>query len=137
MVNELNIKFMNDENDKKNNDDNTVFDLSKGVEKLTYFPNKKMNASDILLMGDDNRTVIVWSKEGDLDNNGNPKLNKISLKELKQSVTNIAYSLTNKLKLSPGDAVAIDMPMNWQSVAIYLGIIKVCILYLYIYKQSE
>lgn len=122
MVQRLAVSFHDDDEQK---DDLTVFDTSKGVESPIYFPGRKMNAADWILTGDDSRTAIVWSKEGQLDDKGNPKLNEISLKSLKQSVVQIAYSLTNKLGLKPGDAVGIDMPMNWESVAIYLGIIKV------------
>ena len=125
MLQTLNITFTPSENEEENKSESVqIFDLTKGVESPIYLPNQKMNAADLVLVGDDNRTAIVWSKEGQLDAANKPILNKISLKELRQSVTNIAYQLTNKLNLKPGDAVGIDMPMNWESVAIYLGIIK-------------
>ena len=124
MLKELDIKFHTTDDNKSN--EVKVFDVSKGVESPIYFANQKMNAADLILVGDDTRTAIIWSKEGKNDPETNkPILNKITMGELRQSVTNIAYQLTNKLNLSPGDAIGIDMPMNWESVAIYLGIIKV------------
>lgn len=130
MLKTLDIKFHETDESKANQDEDNnvkVFDLSSGVSKPIYFPNQKMNAADMILTGDDSRIAIIWSKEGKMNPDTNrPIINKITLGELKQSVTNIAYQLTNKLNLKPGDAIGIDMPMNWESVAIYLGIIKVC-----------
>lgn len=57
-------------------------------------------------------------------NAGEPQLKKITMKKLRCEVNKIANGLRNKLGLKVGDAVGIDMPMNWESVAIYLGIIK-------------
>ncbi len=144
MTKELNFQF------KEGKSFDKVFDTSeKGVVQPVYYPNVKMNAVDTLLMGDDEtRCAIVWSREGETDeqlsvqntkhspafsqdffcrsrvvplDSGKPKLNRISLKELRESVNQIADGLTNKLKLNVGDAIGIDMPMSWESVAIYLG----------------
>ena len=117
MIEILKCKFISRKNNK-------IFDLTNGVTKPIYLPETTMNACDLILIGDDNRNVITWSREGNCDNNGKPILNYIKLKELKSIVNKIAYGLTHKLKLKKGDAIAIDMPMNWESVAIYLGIIK-------------
>ncbi|KAH9778423.1 putative acyl-activating enzyme 17 (peroxisomal) [Citrus sinensis] len=62
--------------------------------------------------------VIRWRDEGD---SGLP-VKSMTLKELRAEVWLVAYAL-NALGLDKGSAIAIDMPMNVNSVVIYLAIV--------------
>ncbi|XWS47886.1 hypothetical protein CRYUN_Cryun13aG0024400 [Craigia yunnanensis] len=62
--------------------------------------------------------VIRWRDEGDDD----LPVKSMTLKELQTEVWLVAYAL-NVLGLEIGSAIAIDMPMNVNSVVIYLAIV--------------
>ncbi|KAK7304209.1 hypothetical protein RJT34_15331 [Clitoria ternatea] len=65
-----------------------------------------------------NDTVIIWRDEQHDD----LTLQRMTLKELREEVWLVAYALKS-LGLEKGSAIAIDMPMNFKSVVIYLAII--------------
>ncbi|ETO20828.1 catalytic/ ligase [Reticulomyxa filosa] len=112
---------------KERNENDNVIDISKGMESSIYYPKAKMNICDTLLQGSDDRCAIVYMRESEMRaNEKQPPIHRISMRELRATVNRIAYALTHKLKsvVQVGSAVAIDMPMTWESVAIYLGIIK-------------
>lgn len=100
----------------------SVFDFSQGIEHPIYFPDCTLNACELILVGNDDRTAIVWSNDSYIDNG---IIHTITLGQLKKEVNRISSAIVNRLHLKVGDAIAIDMPMNWESVAIYLGIIQV------------
>lgn len=62
--------------------------------------------------------VIRWRDEG----NDDMPVSSLTLKELRSEVWLVAYAL-NALGLDRGSAIAIDMPMNVESVIIYLAIV--------------
>ncbi|KAG5229969.1 acyl-activating enzyme family protein [Salix suchowensis] len=62
--------------------------------------------------------VIRWRDEG----NDDMPVSSMTLEELRSEVWLVAHAL-NALGLDRGSAIAIDMPMNMESVAIYLAIV--------------
>ncbi|XP_011008796.1 PREDICTED: probable acyl-activating enzyme 17, peroxisomal [Populus euphratica] len=62
--------------------------------------------------------VIRWRDEG----NDDMPVSSLTLEELRSEVWLVAYAL-NALGLDTGSAIAIDMPMNVESVIIYLAIV--------------
>ncbi|KAL0431003.1 UNVERIFIED_CONTAM: putative acyl-activating enzyme 17, peroxisomal [Sesamum radiatum] len=62
--------------------------------------------------------AVIWRDEGDDE----LPLNKMTLKELRKSVWLVAHAIET-LKLEKGSAIAIDMPMDVNSVVIYLAIV--------------
>lgn len=62
--------------------------------------------------------VIRWRDEG----NDDMPVSSLTLEELRSEVWLVAYAI-NSLGLDRGSAIAIDMPMNVESVIIYLAIV--------------
>ncbi|XP_027335151.1 probable acyl-activating enzyme 17, peroxisomal isoform X2 [Abrus precatorius] len=65
-----------------------------------------------------NDTVMIWRDE----QHGDLSLQRMTLKELREEVWLVAYAVKS-LDLEKGSAIAIDMPMHFNSVVIYLAII--------------
>lgn len=62
--------------------------------------------------------AIIWRSEG----NDEALVEKMTCQELRESVWEVAYALES-LGLEKGSAIAIDMPMDVNSVVIYLAIV--------------
>ncbi|KAK4409509.1 putative acyl-activating enzyme 17, peroxisomal [Sesamum angolense] len=62
--------------------------------------------------------AVIWRDEGEDE----LPINKMTLKELRKSVWLVAHAIET-LKLEKGSAIAIDMPMDVNSVVIYLAIV--------------
>ncbi|KAK4426920.1 putative acyl-activating enzyme 17, peroxisomal [Sesamum alatum] len=62
--------------------------------------------------------AVIWRDEGDDE----VPINKMTLKALRKSVWLVAHAIET-LKLEKGSAIAIDMPMDVNSVVIYLAIV--------------
>lgn len=62
--------------------------------------------------------MVIWRDEGD----DKMLVNKMTLKELRTEVWLVAHALET-LELDKGSAIAIDMPMDVNSVVIYLAIV--------------
>ena len=77
----------------------------------------KLNIVDSCFSAPDDAIAIISQREN--DNN----LATLTYHELERLTNRVANGLVD-IGLKPGDAVAIDMPMNPESVAIYLGIVK-------------
>lgn len=77
----------------------------------------KLNIVDSCFSAPDDATAIITQREND-DN-----LLTFTYRELESLTNRVANGLVD-IGLKPGDAVAVDMPMNPESVAIYLGIVK-------------
>lgn len=77
----------------------------------------KLNIVDSCFSAADDTIAIVAGREND-DN-----LVTLTYHELARLTNRVTNGLVD-IGLKPGDAVAIDMPMNAESVAIYLGIVK-------------
>lgn len=108
IINKLKIKFAK----KPEN----ICDLNQGVENPVWLSGAKFNIIESCFKANPEHTAIVQQKrQGELQYFTYAELNKLS--------NRIANSLL-KLGFLPGDAIAIDMPMHYHAVAIYLGIIK-------------
>lgn len=93
----------------------SIVDLSQGVENPQWLPGAKLNIIDSCFQSDNNKTAIIYI-------NAEGNMHKLSYAELEAYVNGIANAIHAQFKL--GDVIAIDMPMNIEAVAIYLGIIK-------------
>ena len=91
-----------------------------GVERAEWLPGARLNVAACCLEGRDERaTAVVWQDERDPEG---ATLRTISWADLKAR----AYALAAALQasgLEEGDAVAIDMPMNVESVVAFLGVV--------------
>lgn len=94
----------------------TVLDVSDGVEKPIWLKDAQLNIVDSCFNNFPNAVALVYQEEGG-------KLIKITQQHLKNLVNKIANSL-RQAGLKQGDAIAIDMPMTLEAVAIYLAGIK-------------
>lgn len=77
----------------------------------------KLNIVDSCFSTSGDATAIITQRENDED------LLTLTYHELECLTNRVANGLVD-VGLKPGDAVAVDMPMNAESVAIYLGIVK-------------
>ena len=77
----------------------------------------KLNIVESCFNAPDDAIAIVTQREND------ENLKTLTYHELESFTNQVANGLVN-IGLKQGDAVAIDMPMNAESVAIYLGIVK-------------
>jgi acetyl-CoA synthetase len=86
----------------------------------SYFPEGRLNISDSCFhKRDANDPALVYAIES------HPReLQTMTFGVLNRLSNQIADAIHTKLALSPGDAVAICMPMTPESIAIYLGIVK-------------
>ncbi len=90
--------------------------LSDGVENPHWLVGAKLNiASSCFSANPDKIAVIQQKKQGPLE--------QFTYRELDRVSNQIANSLLQQ-GFVLGDAIAIDMPMHFHAVAIYLGIIK-------------
>lgn len=94
----------------------TVCDLSKGVESPQWLMNAKMNIAESCFIADPQKTAIITLDQ-------NHALRKISYEMLNQLSNQVAFSLA-KQGCIPGDRIAIALPMTFEAVAVFLGIIK-------------
>ena len=93
-----------------------ICDTTHGVEQPNWLVGAAFNIVDSCLKAAPNKIAILQQKK-------NGPLETFTYGDLDRLTNRIANSLI-KLKFKPGDAIAIDMPMNKDAVAIYLGIIK-------------
>ncbi len=77
----------------------------------------KLNIVESCFNAPDDAIAIVTQREND------ENLSTLTYHELASLTNRVANGLLD-IGLEPGDAVAVDMPMNAESVAIYLGIVK-------------
>jgi acetyl-CoA synthetase len=93
-----------------------IADLSGGTEWPRWFPGARLNIVDSCFRGKSDATAILYQREGS-------SLESVSLAELESLTNRVAHGLREH-DIAPGDAVAIDMPMTVESVAVFLGIIR-------------
>ena len=79
--------------------------------------NRRYNIVESCFSAPDDAVAIIARSET------NPTLRKITYRELESLTNRVANGLV-ALGIEPGDAVAVDVPMHAESVAIYLGIVK-------------
>ena len=92
-----------------------ILDSTPGVENVRWLPGARLNIAESCF-GRGSETAVVYQREG-------PPLSSLSRKGLDCLSNRVANALP-RLGVDRGDTVAIDMPMNVESVAIYLGVIK-------------
>jgi acetyl-CoA synthetase len=93
-----------------------LIDLSQGVESPHWLVNAQLNIVESCFQASDDAPAIIFQTE-------ESELKAWSYKALHRLTNRVANGLGN-LGFQPGDAIAIDLPMTPESVAIYLGIIK-------------
>ena len=79
----------------------------------TWLPGARLNIVESCFQAAPDATAIICGRE-------NGELSKVTYRELRNEVNRVANGL-RRLGVEPGDAVALFMPMNARSVAIYLG----------------
>jgi acetyl-CoA synthetase len=94
----------------------TICDLSNGIEAPQWLKGAKLNIIDSCLNAPQDKTAIIYLDSAN-------KIQSMTYAELNRLSNQIANSLILE-GLTPGDPIAIDMPMTKEAVAIYLGIIK-------------
>ena len=93
-----------------------VVDLSEGDEFPKWLVDARLNIVESCFNAPNDATAIVFQSEGSA-------LSTMTYGELNALVNRVANGLTDA-GFEPGDAIAVNMPMHAESVAIYLGIIK-------------
>jgi acetyl-CoA synthetase len=107
------VKILNIKLDKNYT---SILDISEGVEQANWLKGAKLNIVDSCFQNKDKATSIIIQEK-------NGELKKITQRKLEKFVNKIANSLKKK-GLVQGDYIAIDMPMTYEAVAIYLAGIK-------------
>jgi acetyl-CoA synthetase len=92
-----------------------LVDLAKGVEFPCWFVNAKLNIVESCFQAAKEAPAIVTQSE-------TSPLQVWSYQELQTLTYRVANGLV-ELGFHPGDAIAVDLPMTAEAVAIYLGII--------------
>ena len=93
-----------------------VVDLSQGDEFPKWLVDAQLNIVESCFNAPSDATAIVFQSEGST-------LSMMTYGELNALTNRVANGLV-AAGFRPGDSIAIDMAMNAESVAIYLGIIK-------------
>jgi len=94
----------------------TVLDVSTGVETPIWLKEAQLNIVDSCFNNSPQAIALVYQKEGGT-------LTNVTQQNLENLVNQIANSL-RQAGIKQGDAIAIDMPMTLEAVAIYLAGIK-------------
>ena len=92
-----------------------ILDSTGDAENPSWLPGARLNIAESCF-GRGSETALVCQREG-------APLSSLTRKELDALSNRVANGLS-RLGVDPGDTVAIDMPMNVEAVAIYLGVIK-------------
>ncbi|QYO68877.1 AMP-binding protein [Leptolyngbya sp. 7M] len=93
-----------------------LVDLSHGIESPDWLVDAQLNIVESCFQATEDAPAILAQSE-------NQPLKRWSYKQLRCLANRIANGLVD-LGMQPGDAVAIDLPMTAEAVAIYLGIIQ-------------
>lgn len=93
-----------------------IVDLSHGAESPQWLVDARFNIVESCFQAPEEATAIVLQPEGG-------SLSSLTYGELHALTNQVANGLVDA-GFQPGDAIAIDMPMIAESVAIYLGIVK-------------
>ena len=103
----LNIRFQRPFTD--------IADATAGIENIEWLPGAKMNIAESCFNAEPDATAIIYQSPSGIE--------KMTYGELDKLSNRIANGLV-QCGFSRGTAIAIDMFMNVEAVAIYLGIIK-------------
>lgn len=93
-----------------------ILDDSKGPTQPIWLKGAQLNIAESCFKKDPKSIAVIFQKEGS-------ELKKMTYGELETLSNQVANGLIEN-GFKKGDAIAIDMLMNVESVAIYLGIIK-------------
>jgi len=93
-----------------------VMDTTSGGEEPVWLAEAQLNIADSCFRGSADDVAIVYQRPG-------YEVARVTLGELESLTNRVANGLT-RLGIRPGDAVAMDMPMTVEAVAIYLGIVR-------------
>lgn len=93
-----------------------VIDLSKGVESPQWLTGATLNIADSCFNGPEEHLAIISQQEGG-------PLSALSIQALNKLSNRVANAL-GEASFQPRDAIAINLPMTTEAVAIYLGIVK-------------
>ena len=107
MIQELEIRFRRGYTE--------VVDLSAGIESPRWLVDAEFNIVESCFQAPDEATAVIFQAQGG-------PLSRWTYKALQQLTNRVAHGLVDA-GFRPGDAIAIDLPMTAESVAIYLGII--------------
>jgi acetyl-CoA synthetase len=94
-----------------------ILDLSAGVAQPTWLPGAELNIVSSCFGEESYDMAVVVGREG------SDELVAVTYSELDMLVNLVANGLA-AAGFSPGDAIALYMPMNLECVAAYLGIIR-------------
>jgi acetyl-CoA synthetase len=94
-----------------------IVDLSAGVAQPKWLPGAELNIVSSCFAGEGFDIAVVVGRED------SSELIAVNYEELENGVNRVANGLA-AAGFSPGDAIALYMPMNLQCVAAYLGIIR-------------
>ncbi len=93
-----------------------LLDLSEGVAHPKWLKGAELNIAESCFTSSPDSPAIITRRQ-------DARLETITVGQLDRLSNRVANGL-QALGISKGDAVAIDMPMTAESVAVYLGIIK-------------
>jgi acetyl-CoA synthetase len=94
-----------------------ILDPSEGVAQPKWLPGSELNIVSSCFSGEGFDIAVVVGRED------SSEMLAVTYDELENGVNRVANGLA-AAGFSPGDAIAIYMPMNLQCVAAYLGIIR-------------
>jgi hypothetical protein len=95
-----------------------VLELGPDPDTCVWLPGARLNIAECALTGrDPDSPAVVWADESDPGT-----LHSWTYAQLADRSAHIAEGL-RAMGMQPGDAVAIDMPLTADAVAIYLGIV--------------
>jgi len=95
----------------------TTYDGREGAENTIWLPGAHLNIVDSCFQSSPSRPAIIMGKEG------TPQNEIITYKSLEQMTNRFANSLRNH-GFEEGACIALYMPMNFECIAAYLGIIR-------------
>jgi acetyl-CoA synthetase len=93
-----------------------IVDLSRGVEFPQWLVGARFNIAESCFQAPEDSPAIIFQQDDGL-------LSTMTYGELHALTNRVANGLVD-LGFRPGDAIAINMPMTVESIAIYLGIVK-------------
>ena len=97
-----------------------VLDQSRGADDVRWLVGGRLNIVESCFQADPAAAAVRFQRQGARGHEG---VLEWSYAELQSLVNRVANGLVES-GIGAGDAVAIDMPMTPESVAIYLGVIK-------------
>ncbi len=98
------------------NKPSSVFHQAKSICR-DYLPDAKLNIAEACFLAPKDDVAIIYQADKDSE------IIRLTFKELDELSNQVANGLIS-LGFQAGDAIAIDMVMNLEAVAIYLGIVK-------------